>query len=237
MINKSKSVLYTIAILPLFVLSYLLVAFICSRIAVNANFRPAQSGIEIFIKTNGVHTDIVVPACNPLIDWTNKISPTDFNLDANSISYLGFGWGDKGFYLETPTWSDLKFSTAFRATFGLGTTAMHVSAYSNKPIVSAEVKKIVISVAQYTHLLQYIESGFQKNAADEFLLIRGAHYGKQDCFYEAIGVYSLFKTCNCWTSQGLKDAGVNTAVWAPFDWAVMRNRVYGDSVIQNRPHE
>lgn len=47
---------------------------------------------------------------------------TDFN-------YIAFGWGDKGFYLDTPTWADLKFSTAFKAAFWMGQSAMHTTYY------------------------------------------------------------------------------------------------------------
>ena len=39
------------------------------------------------------------------------------------------GRGDKGFYLQTPQWSDLKFSVAFNAVFDFSTAAMHATFY------------------------------------------------------------------------------------------------------------
>jgi len=39
-------------------------------------------------------------------------------------------------------------------------------------------------------------------------------------FFEAAGTYSLFNTCNNWTSQALKQAGIGTHLWTPFTWGV-----------------
>jgi hypothetical protein len=45
------------------------------------------------------------------------------------VNYLAFGWGDKGFYLNTPEWADLKVSTALNAAFGLSSSAIHSTFY------------------------------------------------------------------------------------------------------------
>ena len=42
---------------------------------------------------------------------------------------ISIGWGDKGFYLDTPTWAELKLSTALIAGFGLGNAALHITYY------------------------------------------------------------------------------------------------------------
>ncbi|MCK5672703.1 MAG: DUF2459 domain-containing protein, partial [Spirochaetales bacterium] len=39
-------------------------------------------------------------------------------------------------------------------------------------------------------------------------------------FFEASGLYSLFNTCNNWTSRGLRKSGINTHLWTPFTWGV-----------------
>lgn len=222
--KTAKRILKIIAIIPAFILCYLLLAVTGSYIPVNTSFKPVENGIAIYVLSNGVHTDIVVPAYTEEFDWTKKISPEDFNMTANALSYIGFGWGDKGFYLETPTWAELKFSTAFKATFGLSSSAMHVTCYSSVPKESARVKKVNVSVDQYRKITEHIEDTFQKAPSGEYLIINGAHYGKHDRFYEAHGRYHLFNTCNGWTNSGLKKSGINTALWAPFAWSVMRHR-------------
>jgi uncharacterized protein (TIGR02117 family) len=105
---------------------YLIAEIILSCIPSNRDFIPASNEIEIYILSNGVHTDIVLPAKNECKDWTKEIKIDNTLAKDTSINFMAFGWGDKGFYLETPTWADLKFSTAYKAMFSLSNTAIHI---------------------------------------------------------------------------------------------------------------
>jgi hypothetical protein len=40
-------------------------------------------------------------------------------------------------------------------------------------------------------------------------------------FYEANGPYSAFYTCNSWTGEALRAAGVKTGLWTPLSQSVM----------------
>ena len=113
-----------------FIAVYFIAVFGLSRITVNSE--PEKGGdVAIYINTNGVHTDIVVPIKNTVKDWTKDILYTHTTSKDSVAKYIAFGWGDKGFYLDTPQWSDLKASTAFKAAFYLGTSAMHTRFYKN----------------------------------------------------------------------------------------------------------
>ncbi len=46
-------------------------------------------------------------------------------------------------------------------------------------------------------------------------------YTQQDCFYEAKGTYSMFYTCNVWTSNTLKAAGIKIGVWTPLESGIV----------------
>jgi len=201
---------------------YMIAAFTLPYITLNNSFRNAKKGIKIFVLSNGVHTDFVVPAFSSSKNWQTDFPQSDFNLNDPAYAYIGFGWGDKGFYLDTPEWSDLTFSTAFKATFWLSETAMHVT-YLKEPDSSQEnCAELIIDEATYFELINYIESGFEKNE-NGILKINHKGYGDHDLFYEANGTYSLFKTCNNWTSKGLKLVGVKTALWSPFSKGLMRS--------------
>ncbi|MFQ5506440.1 MAG: hypothetical protein ACE5F1_16845, partial [Planctomycetota bacterium] len=52
------------------VATYLLAALVLGLIPTNTDYRPADHGIEIFVWTNGVHTDFVLPSRNVQNDWT-----------------------------------------------------------------------------------------------------------------------------------------------------------------------
>lgn len=203
-----------------FVLLYLLSAYCLSRIA-TAKEANTSNDVKIYIKTNGVHTDIVVPVVTNTIDWSKEMKFSDTHLpDTSVIKYVGLGWGDKGFYLETPEWSDLKFSTAFKAAFALSTTAIHATFYDTLREDSS-CKKIMISYDQYKRLTDYIISSLQHDPAGHVMhIVTNANYGNNDAFYEAKGSYSLFHTCNTWANTALKKCGQCACLWTPFDTGI-----------------
>jgi uncharacterized protein (TIGR02117 family) len=202
-----------------FILLYLLASFCLSRITVDKE-KSTMADVDIYIKTNGVHTDLVVPVKNDQMDWSKEIKFSNTALKDTAMAYLGLGWGDKGFYLETPQWKDLKFKTAFNAAFALGNTAMHATFYGNLA-ESETCKKISISKEQYSRLISYIKESFQTDANNHFKFIATkANYSDADAFYEANGNYSLFHTCNTWANSGLKACGQKCCLWTPFDTGI-----------------
>jgi len=197
------------------ILLYLLTTFILSKITVNKE-ASASSNITIYILTNGVHTDIVVPTITDQENWSSKIDFLPSNLNVDDYKYLALGWGDKGFYLETPTWAELKVSTALKAIVGLSGTAIHAK-YHKTMVESGSCKKIEISEAQYAQLLKYIQSSFETTTDGSFMKIETkANKGETDAFYEAKGRYNPLNTCNSWANRGLKAANQKACLWTAF---------------------
>jgi len=218
--KTGKYILYSIVFFVSFILFYLLAAFCLSRATVDKE-EGTTADVAIYIKTNGVHTDIVVPVKNDAIDWSREVLFSNTALtDTSNIQWLAMGWGDKGFYLETPTWNDLKFSTAFKAAFALSTTAMHTTFYSNL-VENKSCKKILISNAQYKRLVNYIHESFkQQENGQPIPIVTNANYNNADAFYEGTGHYSLFKTCNSWANAALKSCGQRACWWTAFDTGI-----------------
>lgn len=199
-----------------FVLLYALSAFIFSIWSVKKE-PGASNDIAIYILTNGDHTDIVVPVKNDITDWSREISYQNTVGQDTTGKYLAIGWGDKGFYLSTPTWADLKFSTAFKAAFALSTSAIHATYYQAMP-ENNDCKKIMISNEQYKRLVAFVDSSFKRDAGGKVINIKtNANYDKNDAFYEAKRKYNMFYTCNTWANNALKSCGQTACVWTPFD--------------------
>ena len=198
---------------------YFLIAFCCSRITINASPSNPKE-VAIYIMTNGVHTDIIVPAVSAEMNWTKEISYQN-TLEADSTyQYLAMGWGDKKFYLETPEFSDLKLSNGLRAISGLSTSAMHTTYYRNIR-EDASCKKIIISKAQYRQLIDYVLNSFKKDETGHLINVKSnIHYDIGDAFYEAKGSYSIFKTCNTWANAALKACGQKSCLWTIFDTGI-----------------
>lgn len=195
---------------------YLLIALIFSLIPYNLHFRPCEKdAVEIYVKTNGVHTDLVLPVKHELKDWSAFINPALTPSGDTSFQFVAFGWGDKGFYLHTPTWADLTVSTALKAAFYLGSSAMHVSFY-RRIHESGSCRRICIRPEEYQRLIEFIQNDFQKFDGLP-ILIPGYSYTGCDLFFEAHGTYGMFHTCNSWTNRALKHAGLKACLWTPFD--------------------
>ena len=48
-----------------------------------------------------------------------------------------------------------------------------------------------------------------------------SQYGENDAFYEAIGSYSIFHTCNTWTNNTLREAKLPSSKWLVFDKGIL----------------
>jgi uncharacterized protein (TIGR02117 family) len=194
---------------------YLIVAAIASRIPANDDWREPDGGITIYVQTNGVHTGVVVPANAAGVDWSKRIHPGDAPGWSTTPRWLAFGWGDRDFYLNTPTWAEFSLLRGLKAVTGQGSTLVHVDLLEDvRP--RETVRPLRITPEQYHRLAAFIDATF----ADRREVIRG--YGPSDVFYGARGHYSAFRTCNVWTSEALRAAGIRTAQWSPFDDGVMR---------------
>lgn len=214
-----RGTLKTIGVIIALLGLYALAAWLVPYIAVNKN--AVQSGpdeVTVYIKTNGVHTDIVVPVKTLQMDWSKYIQYQHTDDKDTTMPYVGIGWGDKGFYLQTPEWSDLKFSTAFKAMFYLSTSAIHATFYAD--ITEDETcKAIKISYAQYEALNKFLVSSFDLDGNGNPIHIPSVNdgYGSTDAFYEAKGKYSLFYSCNTWANNALKAAGQKACLWTVTD--------------------
>ncbi len=210
----------------LFVLGYLLAAYLLKRIAVNTRKRHENQDVEIYVFSNGAHTDICFPVKTIHQDW-RKFIPTD-KFEQTGFEYIAFGWGDKGFYFDTPTWAELKLSTGLKAVFSLSESTMHVVYHPDKQFEDNKFyHSLVVSPAQYRILVDYIKKSFDYDQNGDIIHIPfaglPAYSHMNDQFYEARGRYHFFKTCNCWVNTGLKKAGIKTAVWTPFADAVFHH--------------
>ncbi len=225
---KIKKVLFWILKLILgivvFLLLWIIAAFIFPRIKINKDFVSCQGNdcVTMYVRSNGMHTDVVFPVQDKERDWRNLFPIDQYEGVDSSFTYIAIGWGDKGFYLDTPTWADLKVSTALKATVGASGSAMHIVYLPSPPSTVGEYgKQLHISREQYRKMLDYIDAAFVKNGQGQVILIPHPDYDINDHYYEAKGSYSIFKTCNVWTSKCLKTGGITNGIWAPTAASVM----------------
>jgi len=191
-------------------LCYLAAALVGSAIPTNRDWKPPGQGVTIYVADNGIHTDLVLPAR----DFSDLIRPEHFAdpVQANQ-PMLMFGWGDRDFYLHTPSWWDVNPLRVAGALVGAGATVLHVSAVP-VPATGSKMRRLLLRPAEYARLVAYVRASFAGAP------VRG--YGGHDAFYAARGGYSALSTCNEWSAGGLRAAGVRMGAWTPFAFGVMQ---------------
>lgn len=210
----SKYFLIFIVVCIIFVLGYLFFAWLLSYFTTNPSKYTCEKPHTVYVTTNGVHTDIILH--RSLLD-EHFVSQLQ-NLEGKD--YFAIGWGDKGFYLYTPSWAELKISTALTAAFLPSETLMHITHYK---LLNPAWKSIQLCDTQLSNLKKFIYESFEYDNNKSIIILEGAGYRDNDFFYKAIGSYTCLYTCNIWVNQALKKAEVKTAIWSPFDKGIMKH--------------
>ncbi|MDJ0552851.1 MAG: DUF2459 domain-containing protein [Microcoleaceae cyanobacterium MO_207.B10] len=178
-----------------------------------------NKGIPIYIYDTGIHTDILVPVTTKQWDWQQYF---DLNLIVNpsvTINYLGFGFGDRAYFLETYTGTSSPIATTLKALFLPTPSAMRVLAYQTIP-QQYQIKCVIITQSNYHKLMEFINDSFQLDAEGHRINITiDSNYG--GAFFAAKNSYSILKSCNDWTGEGLQVAGVKTPLWSGLSSSIM----------------
>ncbi|MBI2518964.1 MAG: TIGR02117 family protein [Bdellovibrio sp.] len=194
---------------------YVTVAMVCMFVPIGEVYPPENNMAEILIQVGAIHTAFVMPVKNQYMDIREHVPFSKmFLIDSNS-DYISISWGDRAFFLGTPTWNEFKLKTAFNALFRSQASAIHVEYFSGRPSGKGYYN-LYLPGDKYVQLVNYIRSFIKQDEKGRPQKIVGYSYYGTDEFYEANNNFHLFHTCNVWTSNGLKRSGVKTAIWSPF---------------------
>ena len=214
-----RVILLSLAALMAVPLLYFSVALGGGLVPANAAWKEAGQGITIFVQTNGVHTWVMVPKVTAQMDWRPLARPEHIKDPRYAGDYIAIGFGNRDFYLNTPTWGDLSLRTAFAAAVGGGPSLMHVD-HSWNPRPLDHQRPIVLTPAEYRRLTRYLLDSFASRDGRWRPLI-GRGYGPSDVFYESNRPYDFRHPCNEWTGEALRTAGVRTGIWTPLAQSIM----------------
>ncbi|NET38073.1 MAG: TIGR02117 family protein [Cyanothece sp. SIO1E1] len=181
--------------------------------------------VTIYIDGNNAHTNLIVPVKTDDVDWQQHLNLTEIGRQSRGdYRFLSFGWGDRIFYLTTPTWQDLQLTTLLRALLLPTDTVLHIQGHQTIPPSQGEyqVKPIAIGRTAHLRLSQFLLASFALDPADQPIRIRESHR-YAGSFYAAQGYYSLFQSCNNWTATGLRLANVNTPLWSSLAPAIFHH--------------
>ena len=214
--RAARAAAWTVAALVLAIALFALAAWIGSSIPRNGDWREPESGVEILVETNGVHTALILPLVTWEKDWRADFPAADVAAAHRPYTHVSISWGEREVFLNTPTWGDLSPRTVARIVGFGGEGLLHIAHYV-RPLPSDDARPLRLTHEQYRRLVAAIERSLPQGPR-----VRYDGYGPQDVFYEAPGRYTATNTCNQWTSNTLARAGVRTGWWTPFAGGVMK---------------
>ena len=205
LIKKSVQLilLLFLSIIIYIIFSFFLLLFTSNKIC-------TDESKTIYIYHDTAHTEIIIPL-NYFSDADRKYFSTLIN--GQNYGYLAFSYGDKEFMMKIPTWDDKKFDIAFKSLF-TNTPALirvgHYGGVNKESSIKIELSKLCLEKLQKSILSSFSQknSKFQRHLD---------HYKHPKIFYfQAKKSYNLFNTCNTWTGDRLRDAGLKASYHTPF---------------------
>ncbi|MFK0692051.1 TIGR02117 family protein [Mesorhizobium sp. IMUNJ 23033] len=168
---------------------------------------------HILVLNNPIHTDIAIPVDDDVRQRFRFLADAGIPADAPEVRYIVFGWGGRAFYLETPTWSQLKAVPVLKA-LTLDAAVMHVDVAGAIVEPHPDVAGFDIGEERFSALLDFIAASFQQGPNGP-VVVENAAYSRFDRFYEANGHFNALVGCNTWTAAALRTAGLRTGWWNP----------------------
>lgn len=170
-------------------------------------------GTRILVLSGPIHTDIAVPLNAETRARFGFVEAAGVPLSHPQAQWLIFGWGGRSFYLETPTWSELKPMPVLKA-LTLDRSVMHVDIAGRIAEPQPSVAGFELDPAGYDRLLGFIAESFSRNDG-AVVPIDGFSYNGNDRFFDAEGSFNALFGCNTWTARALREAGLRTGLWNP----------------------
>jgi uncharacterized protein (TIGR02117 family) len=191
---------------------YLLAALIGSLAPVNRGWAEPDEGVTIYVASNGVHADLILPARVEGLDWRPLLPKRDFAAVEPGAGWVAFGAGERRVYLDTPRWRDITLPTVWAGLSG-GERVVHAEWVADPAFAAREIR---LRPAEYRRLWQSVRAEFDLDANGRPVRVAHPGYGAADAFYEGRGKASAVNTCNNWAADRLRLAGVRTSLWPPF---------------------
>lgn len=168
---------------------------------------------RILLLSGPIHTDIAIPLDDRLRASFSFLEEAGIPVRDPAAQWLIFGWGGRSFYLETPTWADLKPMPVLRA-LTIDRSVMHVDVAGGISETHPAVTVLNVDGERFEQLLGFVNDSFiRENGA--VLPIGDRGYGDYDRFFEARGTFNALFGCNTWTAAALRSGGLRTGFWNP----------------------
>lgn len=188
---------------------------------------PGERAVTIYVASNGFHSDIVLPTVGPAKDWRPLLAASPLTEPYRDAPWVAFGWGAETAYTELGTLADLSLGLILRAA-AFDRSVVHV-----QPVAAVRTgtdhRSFTISEAGYRALVSHVEASLQLDEAGGPVILPGVSHGNGDAFLRGRDRFWLLRSCNVWTGEGLRKAGLPVGLWTPLVQSLMWSLGPGDA--------
>lgn len=174
---------------------------------------------RILVLSGPIHTDIAIPLDDTTRSAFSFLDATGVPVGHPGARWLIVGWGGRAFYLETPTWADLKPLPVLRA-LTVDRSVMHVDVATDALASEPGVAAFDVDQESFAKLIAFVAGSFAAETSS-VVAIPGAAYGSHDRFLEAKGYFNALFGCNTWTAAALRAAGLRSGLWTPLPQSLL----------------
>ncbi|WP_052161251.1 TIGR02117 family protein [Hoeflea sp. BAL378] len=176
---------------------------------------PSQPATRtVLVLSSAIHTDLALPASPDIVERFGFMAGDGLDPGQPGVAYVLAGWGSRAFYIETPTWSELKPGPLFKA-LTLDRSVMHIGLGGDIDPAHPSVTELELDEASFEALVRAVLASFSLDGGGRRIVVPDSSYGEYDLFYEAEGSFNALAGCNVWTAAVLRQAGLTTGWWTP----------------------
>lgn len=196
----------------------LLLLLVCGAVIPRPLLAPveASSGADdlrrILVLSGPIHTDIAIPLDEATRSAFPFLAVAGVPVGHPGARWLIVGWGGRAFYLETPTWAELKPLPVLRA-LTVDRSVLHVDVAGEALASQPGVAAFDVDQESLARLVAFVAKSFATGAGGATAI--PGDYGLNDRFFEATGLFNVLVGCNTWTASALRTAGLRSGLWTP----------------------
>jgi uncharacterized protein (TIGR02117 family) len=176
--------------------------------------RTAEGPVRVGLLIGPIHTDLLIPLTPEVRARLGDAAVNGVPVDDPRAEWLVAGWGARQFYTTAGTWADVTAGALFRGVTG-DTAVLRLDALGRIGDFG-DMAFLTMDEATLLRLVDRIVADVPPGAPP----LDHPGFTATDAFWPATGRFDIFRTCNVWVGEVLRDAGVAWGLWTPTPQAV-----------------
>jgi uncharacterized protein (TIGR02117 family) len=165
-----------------------------------------------------IHYDILLPLTPETREAFGFAEAAGLPMRHPQAEWLVVGWGSAGFYTTVGSYADMRPGVVWRAMTG-DSAVLRLDLAGDVSGID-RIDWLDVSAAQIAALRDGILAAVERDGTGQPIALPPAPWGQSHVFYRAKGRFNILHSCNAWTGEVLRAAGIRFGLWTPTTQAV-----------------